>query len=281
VTRNNSQIRAHPASHEIPRAVLGLCLAIAISSLGGLVAAGDALAADVFTFAPVKFEILDPETREIIGYGGYRAEQGDGTIVVSGESRFLNGDYDSEVSKMKIVAGRPLPVLIEFEHVFYNPDGSIFSLARVNFATGAASCTSHKGGSETVRKDNLESSSDTYAGATIIIAIQRYAREREPEPFRINAFNCAPGPRVLPLEVSTGEPDRWPYGNALAVRTDVVPRFGWWDIVIRPFLPPLNVWFDPRRGWTFVGATLARYYRGPQIALVAVPAGRSSGRADR
>jgi len=221
------------------------------------------------------------QSTTVQGSFGTQAVPSSGRIVVRGESRFLNGDYDVEVSKMKMVAGRPLPVLIEFEHVFYNPDGSIFALARANFATGAASCTSRKGGSETVRKDNLDSSSDTYAGATIIIAIQHYARKGEPEPFRIHAFNCAPGPRVLPLEISFGGPERWPYGSGVAVRTDVVPRFGWWDIVIRPFLPPLNVWFDPRRGWTFVGATLARYYRGPQIALVAVPADRSGARADR
>ncbi|MGH7865213.1 MAG: hypothetical protein ACREQB_09495, partial [Candidatus Binataceae bacterium] len=111
-----------------------------------------------------------------------------------------------------------------------------------------------------------------------LIAIQHYAQSGGSGPFDIHAFNCAPAPRVLTIELSVGPPDRWPYGGGQMARVDVVVRFGWWDLLIKPFLPRLHLWFDPRRDWTLAGAQLARYYRGPEIVMVAIAPNRGGAR---
>ncbi|MGH7949815.1 MAG: hypothetical protein ACREQF_11355 [Candidatus Binataceae bacterium] len=252
---------------------LAMFLFMVFAAVPGIVECSDA-----FDYEPLKFEILDSETREIVGYGGYQFERAGDQIVLKGQNRYLSGEYDSETTRMKIVGEQPLPVLVDFEHSFYNADGSIFAAARADFSTGAASCKSHKGAEERNREENLELPPATYAGATILIAIQRHVESGERGPFNLYAFNCAPGPRVLPLEVTVDAPDRWPYGGGQMARVEVVPRFGWWDIVIKPFLPRLNAWFDPRRDWSFAGATLARYYRGPEIVMVAVAPNRGGAR---
>jgi hypothetical protein len=229
---------------------------------------------DPFNFPPVNFEILDPKTREIVGYGGYRIERDDGALLLKGENRYLNGDYDVEVGRLRVSPDRALPILLEFEHLFFNPDGSMQTMGRVDFTSGDATCTSYRGGSETTRRERLEVPSYTFAGATVLIPIQEFLRAGRTAPFRLHAFNCAPGPRILPVEVNVGPPQPFPYGGLETVKADVTPRFGWWDFMIKPFLPELNAWFDPNRGFSFVGATLARYYRGPQIVLVAASAAR-------
>jgi len=274
VTRRKSQIRLHVASIRL------LAYTLAAMLLYVVVGAAPSVAnsANAFDYDPLKFEILDPQTREIIGYGGYEFERAGDRIVLKGQNRYLSGEYDIEKGTMKVVGDGALPVVVDFEHSFYSADGSIFSDARADFSTGAASCNSHKGGDERVRQDKLELPPDTYAGAAILIAIQHYAEGGKRGLFNLHAFNCAPGPRVLAIEVSVDAPDHWPYGGGQMAKVDVVPRFGWWDVVIRPFLPRLNAWFDPRRDWMFAGARLARYYRGPEIVMVAVAQSRSGAR---
>ncbi|MGH7865499.1 MAG: hypothetical protein ACREQB_10935, partial [Candidatus Binataceae bacterium] len=152
--------------------VLAYSLAAALLIIGLGAAPGMVNPANAFDYAPRNFEILDPESREIIGYGGYQFERSAGRIVLKGQNRYLSGEYDLETAAMNVVADRPLPVLVEFEHSFYNADGSISSAARADFSTGAASCRSRKGAEERIREEKLDLPPDTFAGAAILIAIQ-------------------------------------------------------------------------------------------------------------
>jgi len=51
-------------------------------------------------------------------------------------------------------------------------------------------------------------------------------------------------------------------------KVDVKANFGFWTVVIQPFIPKLAVWFDPSQRMLLLGAQLQRYYKGEKIVLV-------------
>jgi len=52
---------------------------------------------------------------------------------------------------------------------------------------------------------------------------------------------------------------------------------GWFDVVLKPFVPIIRLWFDPASNYKFVGGLLARYYRGPEVLMVSTAAPPSAG----
>jgi hypothetical protein len=60
----------------------------------------------------------------------------------------------------------------------------------------------------------------------------------------------------------------WTSYGAEALRVEVKPDFGMFNVLIGAFVPRLHAWFDPSGGWEFVGDEAARYYKGPKIMLV-------------
>jgi hypothetical protein len=51
-------------------------------------------------------------------------------------------------------------------------------------------------------------------------------------------------------------------------RAEAHQVFGWFNVFLKPFVPTIRMWFDPLRGYVFVGGMLSRYYRGPEVLLV-------------
>ena len=82
---------------------------------------------------------------------------------------------------------------------------------------------------------------------------------------KLHVFNCAPTPKVIAvdLKAEVREHTLADYPGELE-KVDVKPNFGFWTVVVEPFIPKLGVWFDPSQGMLLVGAQLQRYYKGPR-----------------
>ncbi len=127
------------------------------------------------------------------------------------------------------------------------------------------------------RSQAIDFPRDTWAGATILLPIQQFLQEGGAGSLEMHVFNCTSKPGIYDVTVSVASrPGGWPYSAAGAVQVNVKPHFGWFDMLIAPFVPKLNAWFDPGAGWGFQGVAIARYYRGPQILIV-----RSDGKRNR
>ncbi len=116
----------------------------------------------------------------------------------------------------------------------------------------------------------LDLPDDTWAGASIVIPIQDLLRagvKGESRPLHV--FNCAPSPKIFAISVNFDPGNAvWTSYGAEAMRVEVRPEFGWWNIFVASFIPKLHAWFDPSDGWAFVGDEAARWYKGPKIMLV-------------
>jgi hypothetical protein len=224
--------------------------------------------ANSLSFPPTNFAILNPDTGATIGQSRYRVESTADGAILHGESSFYDGQSDIETGKL-LGIGPGLPKLVEFDHTFYNADHSIQERAHVDLQSGAATCSHNIGGTKTDSTAMLEIPEDTWAGASVVIPIQHFLRAGEKELPSLHVFNCAPEPKIFAISLQTDPgPAVWtPYGGQV-LRVEVRPDFGWLNVIIAAFVPKLHAWFDPGKGWAFVGDEAARYYQGTKVMLV-------------
>ncbi len=111
---------------------------------------------------------------------------------------------------------------------------------------------------------------DTYAGATLLIPLEYSLRRGLRTPIRMQAFDCAPGPKVVALEATVNSRQHhWLYYSGDLVQVEVHLNHGWLNLLFEPLLPKRHLWFDPHNDWHYVGGLIQRYfYGGPQVLLV-------------
>jgi hypothetical protein len=259
---------------------LALPLALALGTLATVPAAlSRARAGEPLAFEPANFEILSTKTGKLIGHARYTVEQVLGKTFIRGVSRYLDGEHDVEKDQIAVVKDRPVPVLVECRHSFFYADGRLKLESHADIRNGFASCIERSGnGKEWVKSDELEFPADTYAGASLLDRIQGFLRRNGHgrAVLRLHDFDCLPSPRVIAVEVQV-EPSakRWArYPAVPLVAVKLQPYFGFFTFLIEPFVPQVTAWFDPGEKWAFVGGDFQRYYRGPLITLVKVPAAR-------
>ena len=238
-----------------------LAILIIVASAHGALAAA-------ISFPTTKFSILNPDTGATIGQGRYNIESVADGAILHGESRYYDGQSDVETGKL-LGVGDGLPRLVEFDHTFYNSDGSIQARAHADLRSGAATCTNTTGGVSSDSSAVLQFPADTWAGASVVIPIQHFLRGGDQKLPSLHVFNCAPDPKIFAISL---QPDPgvalWtPYG-ASVLRVEVRPDFGWLNVLVAAFVPKLHLWFDPGNGWAFVGDEAARYYKSTRIMLV-------------
>lgn len=223
--------------------------------------------AHAFSFPPTNFTILNPDTGATIGRSRYSIEGVAGGAILQGLSRYYDGQSDIETGKLRVGTGDELPKLVEFDHTFYNPDGSIQARAHVDLVSGAATCSNTNGAVNS--STTLQIPDDTWAGASVVIPIQHFLRVSERDLPSLHVFNCAPDPKIftISLQSDPGVALWTPYGGN-ALRVEVRPDFGWLNLIVAAFVPKLHVWFDPGNGWAFVGDESARYYKSTKVMLV-------------
>lgn len=230
-----------------------------------------ARSAETLSFPPTSFTILNPDTGAAIGRSHYRIDSTADGATLRGENGYFDGQTDVETAHLRFeAAGDQLPKLEEFDHTFYNADGSIRARAHADLKTGAAICIDNSGGQTSQQSDVLSVPADTWAGASIVIPVQHFLRagvKGETRPLHV--FNCAPSPKIFAISVNVDPGNAvWTSYGAEAMRVEVRPDFGWLNVIVASFVPKLHAWFDPNNGWAFVGDEAARYYKGPKIMLV-------------
>jgi hypothetical protein len=226
--------------------------------------------ANALSFPTTTFAILNPVTSAVIGRSIYRVVSTKDGGILHGESHYDDGSSDFETSFLKSEGVGALPKLVEFDHTFYQADGSIMVRAHLNVNSGAATCIDNTGGQKNLQSATLSIPDGTWAGASVVLPIQDLLRAGEAtSAVLLHVFSCAPGPRIfsVSLQVDPGNA-MWAAYGAETTRVEVRPDFGWLNLIISTFVPKLYARFDPNDGYAFVGDESSRYYKGPRIMLV-------------
>jgi hypothetical protein len=234
-----------------------------------LAAASPALAANALSFPPTSFTILNPDTGVAVGRSVYLVESTQDGAILHGQNHYFDDQSDVETSRLRETADE-LPRLVEFDHTFYNADGSILLRVHLDLTTGAATCIDNSGGQQNTQGAVVNVPDNTWAGASIVLPIQNFLRAGSKGASQsLHVFTCAPGPKIfsISVQVDPGNAVWTPY-RAEALRVEVRPDFGWLNVFAAAFVPRLHAWFDPSDGWAFVGDEAARYFNGPRIMLV-------------
>jgi hypothetical protein len=218
---------------------------------------------------PVSFTILNPDNHKVIGHAEYKSEYLNRRIMVWGENHYNNGEHDIERDDLALSEGDTLPVMENFEHTFFNADGSQKLIARANTRTGDASCVKYEAGRKHELSEKLEFPSDTYAGAAAVAAMEKAFRDGH-EHIAFYDFDCAPGPTLAPVIAERGEENEyWAGYPKPLIRVQLTAKLGWIGNLLGRLVPHRNAWFDPAHGWQYVGGRIQRYLaNGPQVILV-------------
>ncbi len=251
----------------------------AIAIILAMAGARPASSADALSFPPTSFMILNPGTGIAIGRGRYRIERTGEGATLHGENLYYDDQQDVETAELQVGADGEPPRLVEFDHTFFNADGSIQRRAHLDLKSGAATCIDNSGAKKSEQAELLSIPDNTWAGASIAIPIQDLLRTRDKKSARpIHVFNCAPGPKIFAISVKVDPANAvWaPYG-AEAIRVEVRPDFGWLNVIVAVLAPKIHAWFDPNDGFAFVGDEATRYYKGPQLLLVKTDSGAPRG----
>jgi hypothetical protein len=238
---------------------------IAFSALSSLSRAGG------FDTGGLQFKILSSDGTATIGYTRFTVLQKDSTEEVKGESRYVDGERDSEDELLDVAAPAYTPRLETYKHSFFNADGTLSMVDTLDAKSGVGSCASSTLGKMKMRKSQLEVPADSFAGASGLMMMVERLRHGNRE-IRFHAFACAPGPEIFSVAASLPvRAERWPFYSGDLFRMDMRPDLGALNLLIAPFLPTMDAWFSPADNWNYVDGEFDRYFRGPHVLTVRVP----------
>jgi len=223
-----------------------------------------------------EFQILSPNAHEPIGRGEYRMQLRDAGLLVTGENRYFDGEHDLERDEIEL-SNTEAPFLNKFEHTFFRADGSRKLAGRADLRSGEAVCTNYDDdGQEKTTSKHIEFPRDTYAGASIIVALENSVRNGAHRA-SFHVFDCAPGPELVAVSAQLDQsPASWNLLRRELQPVQVTADLGWFGKISESLLPHRTIWFDPSAGWQYVGGEIKRYFaNGPQVILV-----REQKRAD-
>jgi hypothetical protein len=218
--------------------------------------------------SPVDLTIYSADRQLVIGHAHYVIKEAGPNVEVNGDTRYLDGERDWERVHMEHQPGNPLPVVTSFQVNFLAADGSVQLTEKADFKSGQASCRWNSQLEENPYEDTLEFPSDTYAGATSVVPLE-YALKKGEQSVHFHVFDCMPKPAVLAIDAKLENGTvRWSYYPGDLAQMGLTPDLGWLNVVAKPFIPNIAVWFDPKEGYRYVGATKDRFYRGRSQIMV-------------
>ena len=222
-----------------------------------------------FNFPPSDFDILSAGDGRLIGHGHYSLEESGGEITLRGENRYFTGEYDIEEDRLASGGTNRMPQLLSFRHDFFAANGAPTVVGKLDTRSGLGECGTLDAGTLAIKDQQFSVPEDTYAGASVLLPIQHLISRGDREPLQVHVFNCAPTPKLIVVDLKPeAHPITWADYPGELEKVDVKANFGFWTIVIAPFVPKLAAWFDPSSGMLLVGAQLERYYKGAKIILV-------------
>jgi len=242
-----------------------LSAAIGMAAVALSASAASAQTGDFGGVEPVSFKIMNADGNQMLGYGEYHVESPNSAPILVGQNRYLDGEYDIERDQVELHGDGAAPSLLAFEHSFYKADGSKQAFGRADLRSGEASCAD-LGGQERVKQ--LEFPSDTYAGATAVLALESVMRIGGGDA-SFHIFDCGPEPTVVAVAAHTdSDAQPWSLYPGQVKQVNVTADLGWMGSIVGGLIPHRETWFDASK-WKFVGARMQRYLAdGPQVMLV-------------
>jgi len=243
---------------------------VASAAVWGNTAAFETDTKGAFDFSELELKVLSPDGKQTIGFTRFTVSHEGSTEVVKGETRYLDGEHDNETEQLYVGSPDSTPRLDSYEHSFSNADGTLRMVDTLNPKSGVASCTSYAAGKMKVRKSQLEVPADSFAGASELMMVVGSLRRRMQE-IRFHAFACVPGPELFKVEASVpNRSQHWLFYPGGLVRLDKRPDLGALNLLLAPFMPTMDAWFNPNDSWSYVGGEFDRYFRGPHVLTVRV-----------
>jgi hypothetical protein len=243
--------------------------AITILPLIALLDRAAVFAADkqgTFDLSGTDITIYEPDTNRTIGSGHYRITVLGDVDLIEGEDKYNNGEYDREVQRVRRIDPESAPVLIDYQHSFFNADGSPQYMESLDAATGSAVCERY-GAEPDERASTIEVPRDTYSGASQLALLAGRLRQGEKQ-IEFHSFNCLPGPKIF--AITANAPDttvEWPRYPGNLLKLEMQPDLGWLNAIAAPFIPKFYVWFDPHDNFNYVGGQFARFYKGRHVLV--------------
>jgi hypothetical protein len=219
----------------------------------------------------VQFKILSPDGKQTLGSTRFTVVRNNTTEEIKGETRYLDGERDNE-DEILYAASQTYRLRLEtYKHSFFNADGTLRMIDTLDAKSGAASCANYTSGKMKLRKSQLEIPADSFAGASGLMMMVESLRHGNRE-ISFHAFACAPGPEIFSVKASIPDrSDHWSLYPGDLVRLDMRPDLGALNLLIAPFLPTMDAWFNPADNWNYIGGEFDRYFRGPHVLTVRVP----------
>ena len=218
----------------------------------------------------LQFKILSSDGKETLGYTRFTVLRSKSTEEIKGETRYLDGERDSEDELLSLAPHTYRPRLETYQHSFFNADGTLKLVDKLDANSGLASCASYTSGRLKLRDSQLDIPADSFAGASGPMMMAETLRHGNRE-MRFHAFACAPGPGIFSVKASIPDrSDHWTLYPGELVRLDMQPDLGALNLLIAPFLPTMDAWFDPSDNWNYVGGEFDRYFRGPHVLSVRI-----------
>jgi hypothetical protein len=245
--------------------ILAIAALIAVGSSGWI---NQAAGESAFDLSATNVTIFAPDSQQVIGDGHYNLSHIDGLDVVEGENKYLDGEYDHEKQRLRPSVGGLPPVLVDYQHRYFNADGTLQYEESLDSRTGDASCKFYNSSVPDIRETSVKIPPDTYAGATQLMLLVGRLREAAPN-ITFHSFNCIPDPRIVAVKATPQSgPTTWPMYPGNLVKMEMKPDFGWLNVVVAPFIPKVFAWFDPANSFNYVGGQFDRYFKGRHVLMV-------------
>jgi hypothetical protein len=234
-----------------------------------VVFAADLKQSGILDAQTLELKILSADGKQAIGTSRFTVSPDESGETISGASVYFDGERDNEAEQMGLVKGALR--LEKYEHSFFSADGVTIMIDTIDTSAHIATCSRRENGAMTVRRTQREFPADTFAGGSQLLMLMAKLRGGR-RNIDFHAFACVSGPRVFPVTASVPEgTERWSLYPGALVRLDLRPDLGYGlDLVIGPFLPKTQAWFDPHDNWQYVGGEFNRYFRGPHVFQVIV-----------
>ncbi len=245
-----------------------IMLAPLMALRAGICAAAPAVDLKTMLASPVDLTIYSPNRKLVIGHAHFTIKEIGKKVEIIGQTHYEVGESDWERIVLEYQAGNPLPVVTSYQAHFLAADGRPQLSEQVDLKSGEASCRWGGQFGDASYDDTVEVETDTYAGAASIVPLE-YALKKGESTARFHVFDCTPKPSIFTVDarLENGEA-RWNYYPGELAKMGLTPDLGWLNVLARPFIPNISVWFDPKEGFQYVGASKDRFYRGRHQVLV-------------
>jgi hypothetical protein len=218
--------------------------------------------------SPVDLTVYSPDRKTVIGHAHFTVKQSGETVEILGDTRYLDGQRDWEQVLLQYHRPNPLPLLKSFQANYLNSNGSPQLIEKANVESGAASCRWSNQYDDSYYEDTLDFPSDTYVGAASVVPLQ-YGLKVGDQTVTFHVFDCAPKPNVYTIDAKLEDGvARWSMYPGELAQMGLTPDLGWLNYVAKPFIPDISVWFNPRKGFQYIGTAKDRFYRGESLVLV-------------